>query len=238
MVSLLKAKEKYYILFSKKELVDLFKYHGVLEMKKRLVEHKLQPRDIFLNPEKIDDVISASSKKISQDRDLHEIFASVFIFHNFFEKDTEICFELNNKFDKKRDHINSFDDLNKYREGTFSDFGLRFQGGIRLFQLKRYREELSAEKLSDFIKKVVAHYGNDLGIVNLLIILQSPDKQLSNEIFYEINEKIKIFNWSFKATILISYNEDSKFSVINQVYPIVTTTRRQFKLPSQQEDMY
>ena len=72
-------------------------------------------------------------------------------------------------------------------------------------------------------------YG-DIGDTNLLIVLQSDkpvDIGLVN--FESLQQRIKALDYAFAGEILISYNEENKFNVINRVYPELATSRIRIK---------
>jgi len=107
---------------------------------------------------------------------------------------------------------------------------------FRQFQLKRYQEGLNTQNIFDFIKKKIEHYANDLGDMNLLLVLQSQAWDVSYVDFHELHDKLKSLNLTFRGQILISYNESDREKVINQVYPDITTTRIPVRYPSAQLD--
>lgn len=217
--------------FSQDELARLLEIDGKKRLRAEMIRRNLSFDDLDHQPQKMAEVALAVSQKNSADRDIHEIFLSVFVFHQFYESGSEICFELP-KFDPRRDNISSLGDLNRFREGSETDFIFKSGAGLRQFQLKRYRGKLSAPGILNFIKEKVAHYGNDLGDVNLLMIFQSSDSAFSHDSFYWVHEELKRLNLKFGGWILISYNENMQFNVINQVYPDLVTTRIPFHLPS------
>lgn len=141
-----------------------------------------------------------------------KVFASLFIFLDFYEASSEICFELRNEFNPSRDKIITLEDLNKFRKGdSNSDFIIKSRDGLRKFQLKRYRNDLNTQEIFNFIKEKVAHYGNNLGDTkpNLLIVLQSLAHDVFKIDFHELHEKLKSLNLKFKGQILISYCENN-----------------------------
>lgn len=232
-MNLYNLKNKYLICFPKEELAKTLE---ILEKKEMEVEMKKQSvtfDDFAKNPEKMIEVVSVFIKKNSNDRDYHEIFLSVFVLRDFYSDGSEICFELKRNFDPKRDIIDSLDDLNKLREGTFTDFVFKSGNDLREFQLKRYRGKLSTEDMFKAISKVIKHYANNLGSTNLLLLLQSSGNMVNTTVFHELYEKLKKLNLTFTGMILAMYNENMKFLVINQIYPALTTSRIELKLPSQ-----
>lgn len=212
-------KTKNIICFSKEELTTLFEKAIKDRIHEEIKNNNLSSDDLKEDSYKMKELADKIGKEISEHRDIHEIFASLFIFLNFYETESEVCFELNSSFDPDFSKIQSLEHLNKFREGIFSDFIIRSQDGFRDFQLKRYRDQLDEQSISDFVSLKVKGYGNNLGDVNLLVILQSKERSISNIEFSLIHKKIKELNLSFKGQILIAYNENNNFSVIIQVYP-------------------
>jgi hypothetical protein len=233
-MNLYNLKSKYLICFQKEELAKILEIHGKKEMDVEMKKQGVTFDDFTKNPEKMIQIVSAFTKKNSNDRDYHEIFSSVFVLRDFYPDGSEICFELKRNFDPKRDIIDSLDDLNKLREGTFTDFVFKLRNDLREFQLKRYRGKLNTEDMFKAISEVIKHYANDLGSTNLLLLLQSSDNTVNTTVFHELHEKLKGLNLTFTGMILVMYNENMKFSVINQIYPALTTSRIESRLPSQQ----
>jgi hypothetical protein len=234
-LNLYNLKNKYLICFPKEELSRILEIQGKKDISIEMQKQGITFDDLRKNPEKMKNIATALSKKNSNDRDYHEIFSSVFVLRDFYPNGSEICFELKNNFDPKRDIVNSLDDLNKLREGTFTDFVFKSENDLREFQLKRYRGKLNTEDIFKTISEVIKHYANNLGDTNLLLLLQSPDSTLNTNVFHELHEKLKGLKLTFIGMILIMYNENMKFSVINQIYPALTTSRIEVQLPSQQK---
>ena len=90
---------------------------------------------------------------------------------------------------------------------------------------------MNTKSIFEFIRRKVAHYGS-LGDMNLLIIPQPEPYSLLNIDFRILHEKIRSLNYNFKGQILISFNENNKKMVINQIYPDLTTTEIPIQLPS------
>lgn len=207
------------VCFKKEELKIFFKNVKRIEILKEMQKRKVSFNDLKKDRQKMWDISSVIGDKTAEDKDDHEIFAVLYIFLRFFEKNSQICFELKNNFDVKK-QIKNLTDLKKVKkEDTLSDFIVKIKDGFVQFQLKRYRNKLNTNDLLKFIKSKLSHYCNNLGDASLLIVLQSKEEDISKIDFYKINEEIKKIDLKFSAQILISYNENNKFEVINQVYP-------------------
>lgn len=175
----------------------------------------------------------AKAAKI-KDKNEIEMFIALFGLLKFYPKESQICFVLKDNINPQKD-IKSLVDLKKaIKESDLTDFGILFNKQLSEFQLKRYVEkELNIDTFSEFIKKKISHYGNNLGSTNLLILL-SGGGYIDNDMFRKLNEKLKSYNFKFRAEILIYYNEENKSEVIYQVFPDLKFASVPFKLPSNQ----
>ncbi|MBN1325542.1 hypothetical protein JW977_00975 [Candidatus Falkowbacteria bacterium] len=222
----LRIKSQLFICFNKLELKQLFesakKAEIIIEMKKM----GLSFNDLRNNKQKMIEISDALADKTVEHKNEHEIFAAAFCFLDFYKPNSQVGFELKNNFDISKDKITDLNDLKKAREeNTLSDFIIVSDDGLRNFQLKRYRGELKTEYIFNFIKGKLSGYGNNLGFINLLIILQVPNSDVSVVDFEKLNKQISGLNLNFEGQILISYNENNKFDVINRVYPELGTSR-------------
>lgn len=227
-----KLKNKNIVCFQKEELQNIFELAKKSELLNEIEKAGVSLDDLRDNFIEIDNLTSTVSNRTSHNRDDHEIFASIFIFVDFYENGSEICFELKNTFNSGRDKIMTLQDLN-YARNDPPDFIIKSSDGYREFELKRYRDGLTTDEVLNFLEKKIKHYGNGLGIMNLLLILQSSVNDISNIDFHELNSKVKSLNLKFGGQVLISYNKRNKEMVINQVFPDLTTTRIPMQLPSQ-----
>lgn len=160
-----------------------------------------------------------------QNKEDIEIFSALYLFLKFFGEKSLICFPLKDEKKIDTENINSIEKLKRLlKENSLTDFGFMGDDGYRAFQLKQYRGNSDDKLLSEFIRKKLLHYGNNLGDTNLLIILQSAGA-LEENFFENVHENIKNIELRGKGNILISYNEGNKFDVINTVYPTLVTTR-------------
>ncbi len=216
------------VCLSKKELEALFKTSQLSALKQEMVEQGVSSDDLeealkAKDIQRYKKLADSVGRKVARDRDDHEIFAAFNIFHPFFEEGSEICFELNSKFRKDISTISNLEDLNEFREDIFGDFIIKSKDGYRVFQLKRYRGDLSEDEMISFINKVVASYGTGLGSTNLLIILQPTDDDLDKINFESMHKKLLEAKLATQGKILIAYNENNEVSVIKQVYPELAT---------------
>ena len=108
--------------FSKEELSSLFEKARKPEIIKEIVKQNISFGDFESDSQKKHEIAKILSDKISQHRDDHEIFAAIYIFSDFYDTNSEICFELKDNFNTNKDTISSLEDLNKHRsESLFLD---------------------------------------------------------------------------------------------------------------------
>ena len=222
-----------FLCFPKEELLRILEISNKKELMGEVFKQGFSFEDLMGDYSKMEKISDIVGERWAQDRDQHEIFAAAFVFHGFYEEGSEICFELKG-FDSKIHSISSAEDLNKFRQevGT-SDFIIKSDGMFRVFQLKRYRGDLTIEKLSEFIKEKVRHYGNNLGSTNLLIIFQSDGYEFDLD-FEELSKKVKSFGFEFEGEILVSFNQANKENIIIRLYPEIGKAVVPLKLPSSQ----
>ncbi|MHA1371610.1 MAG: hypothetical protein ACTSRA_18070, partial [Promethearchaeota archaeon] len=177
------------------------------ELLGEMIKQNLSFDDLRNDYSKMEKLSNLVGERGAQHRDEHEIFVALFIVLDFYEAGSEVCFELEDSFNLNKDKILSLKDLNKFRTDP-PDFIIKSKDGLRQFELKRYRDGLNTEEVFNFIKKKVAHYGNDLGDMNLLLILQSSAYDISTINFHELHERLKSLNLKFQGQILIFYNEN------------------------------
>lgn len=223
------------ICLDKGELARLYKDAKDTELVSEVSKKCYTIEELKDDNQKIHEIVDAVVNKGLRDKDEVEIFAALFCYLEFYIEGSKICFVLKDSFDLSKNAINSLQNLkNAIKENELTDFGILSNNELRQFQLKRYKDKLTVQEILDFIKKKIKHYANNLGDINLLIVLQSSDSAIPNNFFHEVHEKLKELKLEFGGQILISYNENMQFSVINQVYPMLKTTRIPFRLPSHQ----
>jgi len=213
-------------------LKNIFEVAQKTEFLNEIKKQGISLEDLKNDQNKMENLASIVSDRTSNSRDDHEIFASIFVVADFYESRSEICFELKDIFNTSRDKIVTLQDLNNFRNDP-PDFIIKSSDGFREFELKRYRDGLTTVEVFNFLKKKIEHYGNGLGIINLLLVLQSSGNNNLNIDFRELNFKFKLLNSKFQGDVLILYNENNKEIVMNQVFPNLTTTRIPAQLPSQ-----
>lgn len=180
------------------------------------------------------DLVVAQGLRKKEDIEIFAALDTCFSFYN--HEDSRICFVLKRTIQKSEIKVKNLEDLKSIaEESTLTDFAI-FSGGLRQFQLKQYRGELKTDTLFNFMKKKLADYGNNLGEVNLLILLQGKigsDSVQETEIDFKVlHEKVLSLNLELKAEILLMHNEKNQFQIIHQVYPEYKILKKPFFLPS------
>ena len=223
-MKLLKLLSKNFICITKEEFELMFKQMSFRELENAMRTQGISFQDLADDTQKMIEISGTLSDKLDKNNDESEIFAAFYIFLQHYAPTSRICFELKSSFNHRVDRVDNYEKLNDVVEkNTPVDFGIESDGEIRLFQLKRYRNLLTTIDLLSFIKSKLAHYGN-LGDINLLIVLQGGG-DISSIDFEELNKSLIEFNPTYNAQILIAYNELNETSVINQVFPELTTSR-------------
>lgn len=215
------AKKLNILCYTKNELYQLFKADlgprlmSILESKEPLVKS-----------------ICSLSQKLAEDRDRHEIAVALFSFLDFYDNPRWVCFEMKKGFDPIKNRVVTLKDLNNYRGiDSDSDFVIRTKNNFRYFQLKRYRGKLDGKNLFNFIKKKIAHYCNNLGDNNLLIIPQSPGVVFNLD-FKKLHQNIRNLGFKFRGQIMLNWNQLNSENVVVILYPKLKKTVRPFVLPS------
>ncbi len=222
----LNLRNKIIVCFSKDELEHLFKNSKVSEMLEDIERRGLSLGQLRGDTQTMLEVVTKSTQDTMARKELIEIFVALFGMLEFYEEGSEVCFDLKNSFNPHKETIQTIDALiHAVEEKSLVDFAIKSTDGLRFFQLKQFRNELTTESLLQFIRKVLYGYGNVLGDVNLLIILQPNEGRIELIDWNEL--KIKIANLKLKGQgqILISYNENNRFTIVVQVYPDITISK-------------
>lgn len=211
--------------FEQKELLALLELDAKAELLDEMRARGLSFDDLRKDRRLMVELASDVGQKTAEHRDKHEVFGAAFDLVDFYGAESLICFEMRSGFDPNKDRITTLEELNRHREGSVSDVLILSGDVTRSFQMKRYRGPLDDQAIFEFIAEKVASYGNDLGDMNLLLILQSKDNDLSLVDFSKIHEKLTELDYSFGAWIMIVHNENNRYSVINTVYPDLVVSR-------------
>ena len=212
-------KEQNILCFAKYEIDSLFKATKSIELLQEMSGKKLTFDDLKANRAILEDIVDSIVATSGKDKDEVEIFVVTYMLLDFYEDLSECCFYMENGFNPEKDRIKDLTDLKRFiKEYSLVDFLILSKCGFRAFQLKRYRERLMTEDVFQFIVKKLNHYGNQLGDVNLLLLLQSQEAELNID-FKTLNKKINKLKLAFDGNILVWFNEVNKFDVIVEIYP-------------------
>jgi len=212
------------ICFDGFELKQLFEKPIRKWLQQEIIKNGYSTDDLIQNNKAKMHEIVARTKILKSKEDI-EIFSALYIFPKFYSKESKICFLLKDGIDPTKENIDSLDKLkNSLKEKDLTDFLLWSDDGFRAYQLKAYTGKTEINELFQFLKKKLLHYCNDLGETNLLINMMSQG-DFTGDFFQELHEKIKTLGLKGTGHIIISYNEENKFDVMNTIYPILGTTR-------------
>lgn len=228
-------KSEHMVCLDAEELKRLYEDEMKAEMLMGAIERGYALEELENSVGKMQEIVDIVKEKTLGDNTTTEIFAALYCFLGFYEKGSRLCFVLKSDFNLNKNPIRSFTDLKEaIRQDQGVDFGFLSGDGLRQFQLKRYRGEAATEELFKFLESKLKHYGNNLGDTNLLVVLQSPGQDLEQIDFDELAEKLKILELSFLGEVLITFNAENKFSIIQRIYPQRGSTKVPFILPSQE----
>lgn len=220
------------ICFSTVEITTLLKRSMMVYLRQALDELNYSLNDLRIDYKKMGIVMDRAMNKNMRNKENIEIFVALDSCLSFHKTGSKICFVLKDSLDPNKITINTLDDFKSFtKENDITDFAIMSNDGLRLFQIKQYQEALTTECLFRYIKTKLQDYGNVLGSVNLLIILQgnktdtSVIKQMDVN-FQALHKKVQDLNLSFTGQILIEYNEKNEYSVINQVYPDLKSMKK------------
>jgi len=217
------------ICFDSADLEQLFAIEGRVKIAREILKRGYSTKDLLVDENKIYEI--TNTVKLVEDKEDTEVFAALYCLLEFYPT-AKICFLLKDGIDPQKESISSLVKLKtSLKENNLTDFGLMMNDGPINFQLKQYRGTTTSSELFSFIKEKLQHYGNNLGDTNLLIVLQSKG-DIRGSFFQDINSNLKTLNIKGGGHVLVLYNEENKWNVINTVYPILGTTRIPFRLPS------
>ncbi len=211
------------ICFDKAELRAIFEAPSRKQLRETVLKDGHMPIELLLDETKMREI--AEKIKIINDKEENEIFCALYVFPEFYKKESKICFLLKDGIDPRKEQIDSLKKLKiSLKENDLTDFLLWHDDGVRAYQLKSYRGKTEINDFLKFLEEKLLHYSNDLGETNLLINLQS-EGDLTGDFFQDVHEKLKKLKVRGTGHVIISYNEENKFDVMVTVYPILGTTR-------------
>lgn len=200
-------------------------------IRKELDKRGLELYELHGKQSLIVEIVNCISEKGLRDKEYIELFAALEFCFLFFKDNPKIFYILKPGINPEEAVINELDDLKKLiKEDDLTDFTIINEGGARKYQLKQYQHELETENLAEYIKTKLHEYANDMGDVNLLILLQGERENKNNKWnidFQVVHEKIMKVGYSFPGQVLISYNEQNKKNIVYQIYPEFNGTYRE-----------
>jgi len=205
----------------------MFKKAKEEELLQMMLAKSYSVEEIQADPAKMHEIVDSVNAEMLKDKDETELFIALFCHLGAYPDGSDVCFVLKDDVDPRKNKINTLDELkNSIKESSPTDFAIMSDDGLRQFQLKRYRGNLTTDDLFTFIKKKINHYGKDLGSSNLLILLQPEDGSEGDIDWDELNVKIKEIGIKSEIEVVISFNEKNEHDVIISVYPEVVANRR------------
>jgi hypothetical protein len=167
----------------------------------------------------------------TKDKSYIEFFIAIDTCFSLYKgEDRKICFVLKDSLPPKNIPKNLEELKSIIKEDTLTDFAI-WSDVFGQFQLKQYRGELKTESLFNFIK--IKSCGTDWSSTILLIILQGNGRNFLEIDFEEVHKKLLELKFSLPTEILVVYNEQNNFNVINQIYPDLKSMRKKISLPSE-----
>jgi len=212
------------ICFDKDELKKLFETPSRKILEAEIQKSGYTSEELMRDKNKMKEVVDRV--KLLNDKEDIEIFAALFIYWKFYPKNPKICFLLRNGVDPRKNPIDTLEKLKEsIKENDITDFlFVNSDGDCISIQLKAYRGKNEVKEFSKYLKDKLQGYGNDLGDTNLLIFLQSTGV-IPENFFHDISDMVKAIKLKGTGHVLISFNENNQFDVINTVYPLLGTTR-------------
>jgi len=213
---------------SRVEFEGIYKQAKQKELFAAIIEKGYSFEELKADMGKMQEVVDSVRAELIKNKEEIEIFVALFGHLGMYPKGSKVCFILKDAIDPRKTPISTLDDVkSSVKEGSITDFGIMSDDGLRQFQLKQYRNKLTTDDLFAFIEKKLNHYGKDLGNTNLLVLLQSEGGDVGDIDFEELNKRIIGTGIKSEMEVLVSYNEENKFDVINVVYPTSGTCRKE-----------
>lgn len=210
----------------REEFEKIYKEQRQKELVEFISQEGISLDDLASSKKKLEEVATTLHDRLMEQKEEIEIFAAAFVYLRVYDN-SQVCFILRDNIDPRKNPPKTLEELkSSIKENSIVDFGILSEDGLREFQLKQYKEKLTTDDLSNFIQKVVNKYGKDFGNTNLMIVLQSGG-DIGDLDFEELNQRVTNMGIKSDCEVLISYNENNKFNVINCVYPNLATNRRE-----------
>lgn len=209
--------------FDEEDLKYLFEAPSRAELEEKVLEIGLSGEELMASPYLMKSIVD-SIKVVSSKEDI-EIFSALYVYLHFYQANSKICFKLKDSYNPEKDYVDDVDKLKlATKENDLTDFLIMSDDGCRAFQLKAFTGETNLDNLFALIDKKLKHYGYDIGDVNLLITMQSKG-DIPENFFEDLHARLRDLPIKGEGCVLVSYNENNVYDVMNTVYPILGTTR-------------
>jgi hypothetical protein len=170
-----------------------------------MLTNRLEGKNV--NTQELDEVAKQFGKNSAKNKD-YEYWTAIY------------CFYLKNIFDLNRHTIDSYEDLEKYKDDPPDVIIRDKQGNLFEFELKRYTDVPTEDGITNFIiEKIVKHYSTTF---NFCIILQStPETVLPIEIFENLHKRIKDIPAMKEniGKICFIFNANNQYDIFAHIYP-------------------
>jgi hypothetical protein len=219
-------KKKNMLCLSKEELKSIYKNAKIAELHAEIGKRGYTPEELRADRAKLQEIVDAIHADSANDKEEIELFIAIFFQLELYPEDSRVCVIMKDGADPRKIPT-TFNELKRsIKENDITDFGIFSDDGLREFQLKQYKGDLTTNDLFAFIESKVRHYGNNLGDTNLLVILQRGGEDIQLIDFEQVCHRLNRIGIASRGEILISYNEENKFDVTIRVFPELGTLRK------------
>lgn len=209
--------------FDENDLKQLFELPTRARLAKEVINSGISPEALLADIDKMRAIVN--KVKVVNTKEDVEIFSALYIYLRFYSTGSKVCFKLLDSADPDKDPVRSLKKLKSViKENDLTDFLIMSDDGCRAFQLKAFTGDTDLQSLYSLIENKLKHYGYMLGDVNLLITMQSKG-DIPENFFQELHERLKDLPIKGTGHVLILYNENNTYDVMNTVYPTLGTTR-------------
>ncbi len=211
------------VCFDQEDLKQLFETPTRKRLAEIISKSNIPSYVLLRDRKKMEEMIKGL--KIINDKEDKEIFSVLYHFTKFYGTTCKICFLLKDGVSLKESTVGSLQELKSIlREKDLTDFIIWRNDDFIAFQLKSYQGNTEINEFFNFLKEKLLHYCNDLGTTNLLISMES-EGAFEGDFFQELEKRVRSLGLKGTGHVLVSYNEENKYNVINTIYPKLGTTR-------------
>lgn len=204
------------VCFEIREFVDLLLWPVESLLLSTTLNARLEGKEI--NEEVLKQSAVKFGKNSANSKD-YEYWTAIFSLYEDVGDGVGICFYLKNTFNPQQNTINSYAELEEFKEDPPDVIIEHKSGGFSEFELKRYRGEPTEDSIFKFIdEKILKHYSTAF---NFCIILQhESETKIPESIFKNLFNRIK--NASIKrdlGRICIMFNANNQSMIFAHIYP-------------------